>query len=306
MTAFIGRREFITLVGGAAAAWPLAVRAQQGDQIRRIGVLTVFSQDDPEGQRRVAALLQRLQQLGWTDGRNVAIELRWASGDPDRSRFYAGELVGMKPDVIFVNNTLVMPLLQRATRTIPIVFAQIADPVAEGFVASLAQPGSNITGFTTGEYAVGGKKLEVLRKLSVMSLTSRFFWTRYSPLKSASPTPSRLPRRPYKCGVTVAGVRNGAEIERAIAAAAGEPNGGLIVRQAELPTRIAARSLNSRRSVDCPRFTTSAISSQRAGWPHMGTIPPTNTGKRRCISIASSGVPSPLICRCSSRPSSSW
>ena len=128
------RRQFITLLGGAAAAWPLAARGQQTDQIRRIGVLTVFSKDDPEGQRRVAALLQ-LQQLGWTDGHNVAIELRWAGGDPDRSRFYAGEFVGMKPDVIFV---MVMPLLQRATRTIPIVFAQIADPVAEGFVASLA------------------------------------------------------------------------------------------------------------------------------------------------------------------------
>ena len=98
------RRTFITLLGGAAAAWPLAARGQQADRVRRIGVLTVFSKDDPEGQRRVAALLQKLQELGWTDGRNVRIEFRWGGGDPDRSRFYAGELVGMKPDVILVNN----------------------------------------------------------------------------------------------------------------------------------------------------------------------------------------------------------
>ena len=102
MTGHIGRREFITLLGGAAAAWPLAARAQQTERTRRIGVLTVFSKSDPEGQRRIAALLQRLQELGWADGRNVRIEFRWAGGDPDQSRFYAGELAGMKPDVILV------------------------------------------------------------------------------------------------------------------------------------------------------------------------------------------------------------
>jgi putative ABC transport system substrate-binding protein len=114
----VRRRDFITLLGGAAAAWPLAARGQQAaDQMRRIGVLTVFSKDDPEGQRRVAALLQKLQELGWTDGRNVQIEFRWGGGDPDRSRFYAGELVGMKPDVILVNNAVVLPLLQNETHT---------------------------------------------------------------------------------------------------------------------------------------------------------------------------------------------
>src|SRR5262245_45962949 len=163
----IRRREVITLLGGAAAAWPLVARAQQPvDQMRRVGVLTVFSDGDPEGQRRVAALLQRLQDLGWVNGRNMRIELRWAGGDPDRARFYAGELVGMKPDVIFVNHALVLPLLQRESRTIPIVFVQIADPVSDGLVASLAQPGGNLTGFTTGEYAMGGKKLEVLKEVA--------------------------------------------------------------------------------------------------------------------------------------------
>src|SRR5215472_15490503 len=159
------RRDFISCLGGAAA-WPLAARAQPADQMRRIGVLTVFSKDDPEGQRRVAALLQKLQELGWTDGRNVRIEFRWGGGDPDRSRFYAGELVGMKPDVILVNNAVVLSLLQNETHTIPIVLLGIADPVAEGLVASLARPGGNITGFSNAEYAIGGKKLEVLKEVA--------------------------------------------------------------------------------------------------------------------------------------------
>jgi putative ABC transport system substrate-binding protein len=162
----MSRREFISCLGGAAA-WPYAARAQQAaDQMRRIGVLTVFSKDDPEGQRRVAALLHKLQELGWTDGRNVRIEFRWGGGDPDRSRFYAGELVGMKPDAILVNNAVVLPLLQNETHTIPIVLLGIADPVAEGIVASLARPRGNITGFSNAEYAIGGKKLEVLKDLA--------------------------------------------------------------------------------------------------------------------------------------------
>src|SRR5262245_45842835 len=160
----IGRRDFITLIGGAAVGWPLAARAQQPDRVRRIGVLTVFSKGDPEGQRRVTALQQRLQELGWADGRNMHIEFRWAGGDPDRARFYAGELVGMKPDVMLVNHALVLPLLRQETGTIPIIFVQVADPVADGIVASLAQPGGNITGFTTGEYAMGGKKLGCSRR----------------------------------------------------------------------------------------------------------------------------------------------
>jgi hypothetical protein len=191
------RREFITLVGGAAA-WPLSARAQ-GEQVRRIGVLTVFSKDDPEGQRRVTALQQKLRELGWADGRNVRIEIRWAGGDRDRAHFNAGELIGMKPDVIFVNNALVLPLMRRETHTIPIVFVQVADPVADGIVASLAQPGANITGFTTGEYAMGGKSSRCSRKRHVISRASRSLWIRDSPLKSASRMPSKPPPRPCTC-----------------------------------------------------------------------------------------------------------
>jgi putative tryptophan/tyrosine transport system substrate-binding protein len=222
------RRNFITLLGGAAA-WPLAARAQQGEQVRRIGVLTVFSKEDPEGQRRVKALLQRLNELGWTDGRNLRIEFRWADGDPDRSRFYAGELVGMKPDVIFVNHGLVLSLLRRETRTIPIVFVQFPDPVADGIVASLAQPGGNITGFTTGEYAIGGKKLEVLKELApdVGHVTVILDPGQSSQIGVSQAIETAAPS--VQVRVTVAGVRDGSEIERAILAASRDKNAGLIV-----------------------------------------------------------------------------
>jgi putative ABC transport system substrate-binding protein len=222
------RREFITLLGGAAVVWPLAARAQ-GEQVRRIGVLTVFSKDDPEGQRRVAALQQRLQELGWADGRNVHIEFRWAGGDPDRARFYAGELVGMKPDVILVNHALVLPLMRQETGTLPIVFVQVPDPVADGIVASLAQPGGNMTGFTTGEYAMGGKKLEVLKEVApqVARVTVILDPRQSTQIGIAHAIEAAAPS--LQVHVTVAGARDHADIERDIAAAAREPNGGLIV-----------------------------------------------------------------------------
>jgi ABC-type uncharacterized transport system substrate-binding protein len=222
------RRESITLVGGAAA-WPLAARAQ-GEQVRRIGVLTVFSRDDAEGQRRAAALLQKLRELGWVDGRNVRIDFRWAAGDRDRAHLYAGELVGMKPDVsLFVNNALVLPLLAQETHTIPIVFVQVADPVAEGIVASLAQPGANITGFTTGEYAMGGKKLEVLKEAAnnIARVTVIMDPRQSTQIGVSRAIEAAAPS--VHVHVTVAGARDGADVEHAIAAAAREPNGGLIV-----------------------------------------------------------------------------
>ena len=160
------RREFITLLGGAAAAWPLAARAQQAERMRRIGVLMSLAADDPEGQARLAAFLQGLQQLGWTDGRNVRIDTRWGAGDADRIRKYAAELVALAPDVILATgSSAVGPLLQ-ATRTVPIVFAQVTDPVGAGFVESLARPGGNATGFTMFEYGMSGKWLELLKEIA--------------------------------------------------------------------------------------------------------------------------------------------
>src|SRR5262245_27857409 len=141
------RREFITLLGsGAAAAWPLAARAQQSERMRRIGVLMALA-DDPEGQARIAAFLQGLQQLGWADGRNLQINMRWGAGDADRFRKYAAELVALAPDVIVAAGGAVVPSLLQATRTVPIVFTQTSDPVGAGFVDSLARPGGNVIGF---------------------------------------------------------------------------------------------------------------------------------------------------------------
>src|SRR6516225_8737108 len=146
------RRAFITLLGGAAAAWPLAARAQQRERMRLIGVLMNLAERDPEGQARIAAFREGLGKLGWTEGREVQIEYRWFAGDPERARGYAAELVRLKPDVIFASATSSLAVLQRETRSVPIVFAQVADPVGSGFVASLARPGGNITGFALFEY----------------------------------------------------------------------------------------------------------------------------------------------------------
>jgi putative ABC transport system substrate-binding protein len=161
----VRRRAFITLVGGAAVSWPLAARAQQGEKMRRIGVLMPFAADDPEAKARLAAFHQGLQQLGWTDGRNVRIDIRWGAGEPERIRRYATELVALAPDVILASTTPAMGELQQATRTIPIVFVQVVDPVAAGFVDGLARPGGNVSGFTPFEYGISGKWLELLTLL---------------------------------------------------------------------------------------------------------------------------------------------
>jgi putative ABC transport system substrate-binding protein len=156
------RRAFVTLLGGAAA-WPLAARAQQRERMRRIGVLVTLAADEQQGQARVAAFLQGLQQLGWTDGRNVRIEYRWGPGDADRFRQYAAELVALAPDVILASGSPSVAALQHVTRTVPVVFASVGDPVGAGYVASLARPGGNVTGFTVFEYGLSGKWLELLR-----------------------------------------------------------------------------------------------------------------------------------------------
>ena len=160
------RRQFITLLGGAAAAWPLAARAQQPERMRRIGVLMPLAADDPQSLRRLTAFVQGLQQLGWTDGRNVRIDVRWAAGDPDRFRRYAAELVGLAPDVILAAAVSSMMPLQQATRSVPLVFVQVTNPVGAGFVASLARPGGNATGFTLFEFGVSAKWLELLKEVA--------------------------------------------------------------------------------------------------------------------------------------------
>ena len=160
------RREFITLLGGAAAAWPLAARAQQRERMRRVGVLMHLAADDPEGQSRVAAFLQGLQEAGWAVGRNVNIDVRWAAGEADRYRRYAMEIVALRPDVILTSASPSIRAMQQATRTVPIVFVLVPDAVGTGIVDSLSRPGGNSTGFTSTELGMSVKWLELLKEIA--------------------------------------------------------------------------------------------------------------------------------------------
>ncbi len=190
------RREFVSLLGGAVA-WPLAARAQQPEQVRRIGVLMAQAADDPDGRARVAAFLQSLHELEWIEGRNVRLDYRWGGGDVDRIRRDAAELVALRPDVILAGGGQVMGPLREATRTVPIVFTQTADPVGAGFVATLPRPGGNATGFTNFEYGVSGKWLEVLREV-VPGMNSGS-----GPSGSHQPRGNRPVGRHPSCGIAI-------------------------------------------------------------------------------------------------------
>jgi putative tryptophan/tyrosine transport system substrate-binding protein len=223
------RRAFITLLGGAAATWPLAARAQQGERMRRIGVLMPSAADDAEYQARMTAFLQGLAQLGWLDGRNVRIDTRWAVADADRIRKYAAELVALAPDVILAPGSATTGPLLQATRTIPIVFATIPDPVGAGFVESLARPGGNATGFIAFEYGLSAKWLELLKQIAPG--VTRAAILRDSAVASGIGQFGAIQSVAPSVGVEVnpINVRDAAEIERAVAAFARASNGGLIV-----------------------------------------------------------------------------
>jgi putative ABC transport system substrate-binding protein len=223
------RREFITLLGGMAVAWPLAARAQQGDRMRRIGVLMSAAANDPEGQARIAAFLQGLQPLGWTVGRNVRIDIRWTAGNADDIRKYAAELVALGPDVILATGSATLGPLLQATRTVPIVFAHVADPVGAGFVDSLARPGGNATGFLLFEYATSAKWLGLLKEIAPGV-------TRVAVIRDAAITAGigqfgAIQTAAPSVGVEVSpvNVRDVGEIDRALTAFARSSNGGVIV-----------------------------------------------------------------------------
>ena len=223
------RRQFITLIGGTAVAWPVVARAQQPDQMRRVGVLMNRAAGDPEGRARIAAFQQSLQQFGWTDGRNVRIDIRWGEDDADRERQYAAELVALAPDVILASGTLGVAALQRVTRTLPIVFVGVGDPVGAGFIDSLARPGGNTTGFMVYEYSLSGKWLELLKEIAPSVTRAAVLRDPDSPAGIGQFSAIQAAAQPLGLVVTPISVRDAGEIERDVAAFARAANGGLIV-----------------------------------------------------------------------------
>jgi putative tryptophan/tyrosine transport system substrate-binding protein len=224
------RRQFITLLGGASA-WPLAARAQQGERMRRIGVLMPLAADDPIGQARIAALREGLEKLGWTDGRNIRIDIRWTTtADVESMQRFAKELVALQPDLIVTQSTPITATLLQETPTIPIVFALVADPIGSGFVASFAKPGGNVTGFVTIEPTMAGKWLELLKEIAPHATrvaflfnpaTATYFEYWLNPFKAAAIS--------FAVEAIAAPVRDRSELESAIAEQARTPNGGLVV-----------------------------------------------------------------------------
>jgi putative ABC transport system substrate-binding protein len=228
------RREFITLLGGAAA-WPLAARAQQPERMQRIGVLISRAADDPIAQPRLAAFEQALQQLGWNDGRNVRIDIRWHENDADRARGLAQELIALAPDIFLAESSVSVTALQHATRTLPIVFAAVPDPVGAGFVDSLSRPGGNITGFMVFEYGFSGKWLELLKQIAPK--VTRAAVIRDPAISSGTAQFGAIQAVAPALGVEVTpiGVHDIGVIERAVEAFARSANGGLIITASALP-----------------------------------------------------------------------
>jgi ABC-type uncharacterized transport system substrate-binding protein len=229
------RRDFITLLGGAAAAWPLAARAQQGERMRRIGVLLNLAADDPMGQTRVAAFVQGLQAAGWSDGRNVQIATRWAAADPGNYRKHAAELIALGPDVVLASTTPAVVQLQQASHSVPVVFVSVIDPVGSGLITSMARPGGNVTGFVIFEYALAAKWLELLKEIApavkrvavLRDATVASGIGQFAAIQAAGSVDMEH---------SAIDLRDAREIERAIADFAQRPNGGLIVTASQFGT----------------------------------------------------------------------
>jgi putative ABC transport system substrate-binding protein len=244
----IQRRKFIAVIGGAVASWPLAARAQQRDRVRRIGVLMEGDENDPLAKSLVSALTQALAGLGWTEGRNVRMDLRWGGGDINRIRALAQELVGLQPDIIVTNGTPPTVALQRETRTIPIVFTGGGDPVVSGIVERLDRPGGNVTGFATHEATLGGKWLELLSEIAPgLKRAAIMFNPDTAPYPaSAYMPPLERAARSLKVVLIMAPVRSDAEIETAIIAWGASPEAALYPWRVDSWTCIARRSYRRR------------------------------------------------------------
>jgi putative ABC transport system substrate-binding protein len=224
----IARRDFITLLGGAAAAWPMAARAQQPDRVRRIGVLLPSAEGDSMGQARVLRLQQGLEKLGWTVGRNIRLEYRWGAADTEKVRVAAAELAALAPDVILASTSQAVATLKQATRTVPIVFTSIIEPVAQGFIGSLAHPGGNITGFTNMETTVGAKWVELLKEVAPHVARVAFMFSADNPGPAQYSGSAAAAASKLGMDMVIERVRGPAEIEAAVTRIGREPGGGLI------------------------------------------------------------------------------
>ena len=230
MNAKLKRRQFIALLGGAAAAWPLAARAQQGERMRRIGVLMAFAENDREYQTNLAAFREELQKLGWTEGRNIQIDYRWAGLDLELMRRYTRELIALQPDVILSSSSPTTASLLQETRSIPIIFANIADPVGSGLVASLSRPGSNATGFMLFEGSLAGKWVELLKEIAPrVSRVAAVFNPATATFAEYYLNPVKAAAASFGVEVIAAPVHDTSELESVVATRARESNSGLIV-----------------------------------------------------------------------------
>ena len=224
------RREFLKLVGGSAVAWPLVARAQQPERMRRIGVLMGYAESDRQGQANVAAFRMGLQKLGWTEGRNVAIEYRWAAAEADLVQQFAKELVALQPDLILTQNTPITAAVLQQTRTIPIIFANVSDPVGSGFVAGLPRPGGNVTGLIDIDASMAGKWLGLLKEVAPRVARVAFLFNpATAPFAEYYVTPLKAAAASFAVEAIAAPVRDTSELESVVAGHAREPDGGLIV-----------------------------------------------------------------------------
>ena len=298
------RREFITLLGGAAASWPLGARAQQPEPMRRIGVLMNRAADDLKV-RPAAAFQQSLQQLGWSEGRNVRIDTRWGGDDVERERRYAEELIALAPDIILAAGSVSVTALQHVTRSLPIVFVGVVDPVGTGFVDALARPGGNTTGFMLFEYSLSVKWLELLKQIAPSTTRVAVLRNPANPASIAEFVAIRSAAQPLGVEVSPINVQDAGEIERAVAAFARSANGGLILTGSasvsvhrDLIIALAAR-------YKLPAVCASRSNVTGGGLISTGLIGSTSSGARPATSIASLRAKSLAIFQFRRRPNTS-
>src|SRR5262245_9418352 len=229
MEGHVRRRDFIKVIAGSVAVWPLVADAQQSNRLRRVGLLMGYPVGDAEGQANLAVFRRRLEELGWIEGRNVQIDIRWGGADPDKARTFAKELVEMAPDVIVPNTNLMMAILQKEANTIPIVFVYVGDPVGSGYVTNLARPGGNTTGFSALDSAIGGKWLELLKEIAPHVTRVAVILHPETPPNVGFLRAAEAAAPSFGVKVIALGAHSAAEIEDPVTKFAAEVNGGLII-----------------------------------------------------------------------------